>query len=1362
MIFKNLLLSITTLLLSTICISQITITSAIPTESNCPNNGTITVNATHATNQQLLYSIISGPSTTTEQNSNVFTSLEPGNYTIKVSDLFNTSNTQQVTITGEYTRMSLNPRSYRPTCPDALVPDGEIIGNRTWRTGVYPYTWELISPSEITKPEQSSSYFSGLPTGDYTIRVTDACDAFETRSITIEEADVDDIRLSGIKITGCTTSEITLNAGFDPISPFTLEIESSTSPTISKNGTFTTGESEYDRTLLIQEVNNLAYGDQIKATVIDGCNITHTSEYTIEEFCFGSPEEITEIEECMKISTLQVKLCSINRFSKTTVGAFIDYSIQSTDNVINITGTVTEDDIDEDNVVIKNLPPEKTYDITFTNQCGTTSSVTYTAPPSTDPPPEISGGSWIYPDKCFDNTVSTFLDTKHFLSPATVAVTSGPAVISSSKPGAEYSRDITYPDTLDVTYGTTYNISGLQPGVYTVEGTDTCGSFAEHSFEILEADFNLPNVSSDIEVDLSFSRGCNGSNQIHIIGNTGSLDISIDSEHGYYHSKRYWGDSEDIVQATVGELYPGIYTISAEEAKSTNSYLGDPVGCFPFRDTFEITTYDEPKIKSHNGIICGNNIFMEIVADSTSGNAPYEYEIISGPEIFPRQSSNLFELSETGVYRVRIYDNCGNAGTRDLAIENISLQPLAADQTCGAVSIIYPSSEYFTYNWVTPDSTFTGSSLILDAITNEDNGTYTVEQVIEINGCQDIVNVDHEIVAYATHSFSETICPGTTYDFNGTPLSSAGNYVDSVKTNAGCDSLVYLTLAVKEYLTGSWTEEFCHGGSTTVNGRYINNAGTYYDTLTTSGCDSIVTVTILENQVYIEHTFSETICPGTSYDFNGTEVNETGIYVDSIKTPSGCDSLVYLTLNVKNYLTGTWPEEICHGGSTTVNGRYIDNAGIYYDTLTTNACDSIVTVTINFSDYLRGQTAHQICQFGSALVEGVTYNSAGTFYDTLSTGNCDSILEIEITQVDFLRNTENFNLCQGESITLNNIQYAMFGTYHDTITTNFCDSIATYIITEVANPVISLGNDTVLCENQSITYTLAPSYVSYTWNGAISTNNTYSTNTIEDITVSVLDNNNCSGSATTSITSIQSIPILETINQHEICLGDQLNLTASGGSYYEWKDNLATTGTVTVQPENTETYYVTAFNDYGCYSEISEVLVNVFPVPTLYLETTSSIIVEGESTDIIISSTGTNYNITESPTNVTIYNGTDKTIPISPLDNTVYTITSTLNNCTIERSIEVNVVNLVGIPSMITPNSDGLNDLWIIENIEDYPDAQVVLYNRWGNVVLEKFFYQNDFDGKFDGKELPSAVYYYVIKLNFNNLMYNGALSIVR
>ncbi len=81
-------------------------------------------------------------------------------------------------------------------------------------------------------------------------------------------------------------------------------------------------------------------------------------------------------------------------------------------------------------------------------------------------------------------------------------------------------------------------------------------------------------------------------------------------------------------------------------------------------------------------------------------------------------------------------------------------------------------------------------------------------------------------------------------------------------------------------------------------------------------------------------------------------------------------------------------------------------------------------------------------------------------------------------------------------------------------------------------------------------------------------------------------------------------------------------------------------------------------------------------------------------------------------------------------------------------SVELNIYNL------LTPNGDGTNDFWIVEGIEQYPDNEVKVFDKWGDLVFEQRGYRNNWDGRLKGtgKLVPDGTYFYIVRLNAQNL----------
>ena len=82
-----------------------------------------------------------------------------------------------------------------------------------------------------------------------------------------------------------------------------------------------------------------------------------------------------------------------------------------------------------------------------------------------------------------------------------------------------------------------------------------------------------------------------------------------------------------------------------------------------------------------------------------------------------------------------------------------------------------------------------------------------------------------------------------------------------------------------------------------------------------------------------------------------------------------------------------------------------------------------------------------------------------------------------------------------------------------------------------------------------------------------------------------------------------------------------------------------------------------------------------------------------------------------------------------------------------------------------TPNGDGENDIWIIKNIEYYPEAMIRIYDRFGKNVYEatEYSFENGWNGKDkNGHDLPTTDYWYLIDVQSSDRVYYGHVTLLR
>ncbi len=103
------------------------------------------------------------------------------------------------------------------------------------------------------------------------------------------------------------------------------------------------------------------------------------------------------------------------------------------------------------------------------------------------------------------------------------------------------------------------------------------------------------------------------------------------------------------------------------------------------------------------------------------------------------------------------------------------------------------------------------------------------------------------------------------------------------------------------------------------------------------------------------------------------------------------------------------------------------------------------------------------------------------------------------------------------------------------------------------------------------------------------------------------------------------------------------------------------------------------------------------------------------------------------------------------------------NSVTLSATIEVQEDYKMTFPNVFSPNGDGLNDKWVIDNISSYPDHTLTLLDRSGRVLKQVRNYLNDWDGTVNGLPLEIGTYYFIMKFEKgSNIMKKGFITLVR
>lgn len=410
----------------------------------------------------------------------------------------------------------------------------------------------------------------------------------------------------------------------------------------------------------------------------------------------------------------------------------------------------------------------------------------------------------------------------------------------------------------------------------------------------------------------------------------------------------------------------------------------------------------------------------------------------------------------------------------------------------------------------------------------------------------------------------------------------------------------------------------------------------------------------------------------------------------------------------------------------------------------------------------------------------------------------------------------------------------------------------TYVTVIVGPNITAIPIPSVICAGNSSSI-IAGGGVTYTWHpGNQNGNIIVVTPTASGFfTVVATDNIGCIDSAAVWLTVNPNPTILASINPSVCCAGDNVTLTATGGTAYVWNPGSMPGSTVSLFATSTTIYTVSSTNIYGCpgtatvlltvnncsvnvpigiskkakvvkndnyvdyYVEfafvvknyatypmynvqITDNLVNTFPLPSTFtvvpppvssnsivvcdqnyngqgnnnlLVANSSSLLPGQSDTIkIVVKFSPNGLITF--TNIAVasannlptggYSGIDTSANGSDPDPN--------GNGTPEENTPTvfNVEFDFFIPQGFSPNGDGVNDVFEIRGIRFFPDNDLVIMNRWGNVVYKMHGYANTWDGTTDtgieigGNKLPEGTYYYILNLNNSTKPYTGFLYLNR
>ncbi|MGI4874159.1 MAG: gliding motility-associated C-terminal domain-containing protein [Janthinobacterium lividum] len=367
--------------------------------------------------------------------------------------------------------------------------------------------------------------------------------------------------------------------------------------------------------------------------------------------------------------------------------------------------------------------------------------------------------------------------------------------------------------------------------------------------------------------------------------------------------------------------------------------------------------------------------------------------------------------------------------------------------------------------------------------------------------------------------------------------------------------------------------------------------------------------------------------------------------------------------------------------------------------------------------------------------------------------------------------------------------------YRRRVSSGDCTTVIGNAVSIQLQPVlvsgVTLSAPPTQCVGSAVTFTPVPtnagSNPTYVWfvNGVqVATMPAFTSSTLADgdqVSVVLTPTVNfCASGPATASTTVHLITVpLPTVTMSvkttlPTCTGEaitfSLDTSTNTGTNptYQWQidgQNVAgatgTTFTTTALHDGQKvTLTLTATTDCGPRAVISApVIVNVYPVVDVDAGPDVTIM-EGDDVTLIGTASGT-YPVTWGPA-LGLSSTTILQPVASPTVTTTYTLSAGLGHCTDQSSVTVTVTPRLRIPTAFSPNGDGNDDTWQIENLEGYTNNHVTIFNRWGNKIFETTNYArgNEWTGAMNGQPAPIGTYYYIITLP-SGKHYTGPLTVI-
>ncbi|MBI5914487.1 MAG: HYR domain-containing protein [Bacteroidetes bacterium] len=763
-----------------------------------------------------------------------------------------------------------------------------------------------------------------------------------------------------------------------------------------------------------------------------------------------------------------------------------------------------------------------------------------------------------------------------------------------------------------------------------------------------------------------------------------------------------------------------------------------------------------PAMASSSEVCEGGDVSFTV---GTIPGATYTWTHESGTTVANQPNFTLTNvtLSQAGEYTVLIsLPYCETEYVVEIGVNPLPQPAITAnDLLCsdGSVPLNLSASDAgntgaVLWNWVFPDgSPHSGQNQTVLNPTVDDSGIYTVT-VTDANGCSasvsELVIVSDGPTMPTLNGTTASACLGDQFTLFGQLFSGGSVSYHWYATPAAGSGLVQINNPIQSV-------------PPTAPGTYTYHFYVVVDGCTSDTAEWVVNVEAAPNVVL--GTVGQILCVDGTTDVTLTE---TGGQATSWQwfDPAG------------NPLPGNSPSLVLQDVTASTSGAYKVTAS------TNNGCETTATiqVTITNAPSQAAQlfaSATAVCDDGSVTLTGTPYPSGTTY---LWTG---------ANLPPFPQNLSSITVQPGQS-----------GTYTFGALVNGCptDVVSIDIVVEDSPTVSITVNGDVTCVDGTTSIQLVPnasSATSWEWkdeddivvamtetlvlvNVNSSNSGTYTLTASTDI--------GCSGSGNIQVDITNALTGLTASVLGTSCEDGTLVFEAStiAGATYQWfrnNGNFSNVQNPTI-PNATlfdeGTYQVVALLN-GC-ADTASVVVDLLSAPTAVDEFVLGNINIPQSFNVVVNdlldaNEPYTINILNQPLNGTVTYDGDGVLTFYPntdfwgTDNMVYQICYI--NCPDLCDIATVSLEIVDdkeclITTVITPNGDGINDIFEISCVGSFPKNTLIVFNQWGDKVYDAAPYENDWQGTYEGRDLPDGTYFFIFQRDHGEPAQKGFVMIYR